>query len=409
MRSTRDLASRVKFVWPRGSYGHAIGCDDVTGFVAHRFVRRTRLGIVAKLMRLRSFALLLPLAGLLAAGSLLQETAPTGARGLLAAGMVGSIAPIGVARARESAVAEATPTTDESSATAAMLHTLVGAAATDDAPAALAFDRAGTDVKETARVIDELAVVRWTVEERSSVAVVAGNWGMWPVDLRELNPELGDREWIEAGTQLVVHRADPRKPTLSCGRPNRGHLLEGIPLPEGPDWNIREHRPRVFGSRTTIESLLSAMRSYAAADPDAPPVRLGEISKRRGGRSNPHVSHRSGRDVDIGYVMRPSVQDSRNWWRTATPNNIDAFRTWKLMQALIATGEVQQIFMSAKLQRLVAREAAKELPADEVERMFSATNFDPKVHTIVRHEHGHRDHFHVRFGCEDGNIRCRKQ
>lgn len=384
----------------------------MTAFVARRYVWRTRLGIVAKLMRLRSLAVLLPFAGLLAAGSFAQETPKAGMRGVLAAGMAGSLAPIGVARAGDAAVADATPTTNEPSVTAAMLHALVGPAAPDEAPSALAFDRAGLDVKEPlsspAQPIDELAVVRWTVEERSSVAVVAGNWGMWPVDLRELNPELGDREWIEAGTQLVVHRANPRKPTLSCGRPNKGHLLEGIPLPEGPKWQIREHRPRVFGSRTTIESLLTAMRNYAAADPDAPPVRLGEISKRRGGRSNPHVSHRSGRDVDIGYVMRRSVQDSQHWWRTATPKNIDALRTWKLMKALIATGEVQQIFMSAKLQRVVAREAAKELPPDEVERMFSATNFDPQVHTIVRHEHGHRDHFHVRFACEDGNIRCRK-
>ncbi|HWB78403.1 MAG TPA: penicillin-insensitive murein endopeptidase [Nannocystaceae bacterium] len=360
-------------------------------------------------MRLRSLAVLLPFAGLLAAGSLVQETPSSGMRGVLAAGMAGSLAPIGLARAGDAAVAEPTPTTDAPST--AMLHALVGPAATDEAPSALSLDRAGMDVKEASpstNAIDELDVVRWTVDERSSVAVVAGNWGMWPVDLRELNPELGDREWIEAGTQLVVHRANPHKPTLSCGRPNKGHLVEGIPLPEGDDWKIRVHRPRVFGSRTTIESLLTAMRSYAAADPDAPEVRLGEISRRRGGRSNPHVSHRSGRDVDIGYVMRPSVQDSKNWWRTATPKNIDALRTWKLMKALIATGEVQQIFMSAKLQRVVAREAAKELPADEVERMFSATNFDPKVHTIVRHEHGHRDHFHVRFACEDGNIRCRK-
>jgi murein endopeptidase len=359
------------------------------------------LGIVSKLMRLRTLALLAPLLAFVVAGSLAE--APT--NGVLAAGVAGSLAPFASGRAEAADVPAPTVAT-EPFVPRETLRALLGSAAEDDRPSSLALDRAGSDPLPTH--VDELAIVRWTVEERMSLADVAGNWGMWPTDLRELNPELGKREWIEAGTKLVVHRADPRHPTLSCGRPNRGHLLSGIPLPEGDDWRIREHRPRVFGSRTTIEALLTAMRNYSAADPDAPDVRLGEISKRSGGRSEPHVSHRSGRDVDIGYVMRPSVQDSRNWWRTATPKNIDALRTWKLMKALIDTGEVQQIFMSAKLQRVVAREAAKELAPGQVERVFAALNPDPNVHTIVRHEHGHRDHFHVRFECEDGNIRCRK-
>lgn len=358
--------------------------------------------MVAGLMRLRSFAPLVPLLVFIGGGSL--TPAPRSST-VLAAGLVGSIAPIGLPGVPVDDVPEAAPPTWSSAP--AMEHVLARGGDLER-PTSLAFDRAG-DEAPRGSFVDELAEVRWTVEERMSVADVAGNWGMWPTDLRELNPELGNREMVEAGTALVVHRADPRKPTLSCGKPNRGHLVAGIPLPEGPDWELRVHRPRVFGSRTTVSSLLTAFRTYAAADPDAPPVRLGEISKRSGGRSEPHVSHRSGRDVDIGYVLRPSVRDTQHWWRTATPKNIDARRTWKLFEALIATGEVQQIFVSAKLQRLIAREAAKDLPPEQVAMLFSAVNTDPKVHTIVRHESGHRDHFHVRFGCEDGNIRCRKQ
>lgn len=256
---------------------------------------------------------------------------------------------------------------------------------------------------------EALDEVRWTVGRRMRLDEVATNWGMWVADLRELNPEIGRSEWVEANTSFVVHRRDRRKPTRSVGAPNRGHLLSGIPMPEGDHWRLREHRPRAYGSRTTIAALLEALHAYGAADPDAPPLRIGEISRRNGGRIAPHVSHRSGRDVDIGYVMKSNPDENERFWRMATGKNIDAPRTWAMISALIATGKVQQIFISAKLQPIIAREAAKTLAPEDVALVFSAMNPDPSVHTIVKHETGHRDHMHVRFVCEPGNLRCRTQ
>lgn len=253
----------------------------------------------------------------------------------------------------------------------------------------------------------ELQVVRWSIPHEMRVNEVALNWGMWPDDLRELNPEHADTKIFPSGTELVVHRADPRAPTLSIGAPNRGRLHSGIPLPEGPYWRLRDHRPRGYGAKNTITGLLTAMRAYGEAHPDGPPIRLGEISRRTGGKVQPHVSHRSGRDVDIGYVMKPSPLDDEHYWRRATARTLDAAKTWTLIKSLVATGDVQRIFISAKLQRLIAREAAKELAPAEIDLLFDAVNPDPRVLTLVAHEHGHMDHMHVRFKCETGNIRCR--
>jgi murein endopeptidase len=263
---------------------------------------------------------------------------------------------------------------------------------------------AGADAPDAG---DELGLVRWTVERDMRWNEVALNWGMWPDDLRALNPEHGDATAVPAGTALVVHRADPREPTISIGAPNRGRLRAGIPLPEGDHWRLREFRPRAFGARHTITALLTAFRAYGDAHPDGPDIRLGEISRRTGGRAHPHVSHRSGRDVDIGYVMKPSPNDEVHYWRRATARTIDGPKTWTLIKSLLATGRVQRIFISAKLQRVIAKEAAKELPPEEVNLIFSAVNPDPRVMTTIAHEHGHMDHMHVRFDCERGNPRCR--
>ncbi len=265
------------------------------------------------------------------------------------------------------------------------------------------------EVEAPAVAADELDEVRWTVERGMRLDELATNWGMWVDELRELNPELDGVKWVDAGASFVVYRRDVSKPNRSVGAPNRGRLLGGIPMPEGAHWQLRGHRPRAYGSRTTIGALVDALRAYGAADPAAPPLRIGEISRRSGGRIAPHVSHRSGRDVDIGYVLADNPDKDERFWRPATAKNIDAPRTWAALSALIETGRVQQVFMSSRLQPVIAAEAAKRLPPEEVARIFSAMNPDPSIHTIVKHEPGHRDHMHVRFVCEPGNNRCRSQ
>jgi murein endopeptidase len=251
----------------------------------------------------------------------------------------------------------------------------------------------------------DLSEIRWTIGHAADLETVAVAWGVRTEHLRLLNPELPAEARLQPGTQLVVYRADRRHPTRSVGAVNRGHLRNGMPLPEGPHWRLRDHRPRAYGSRNTIEALLHAFAVYGARYPDGPPVHLGEISRRTGGRVEPHTSHRSGRDVDIGYVHKSRAPQDRHF-KIAKPKTIDGERTWYLVKALLATGEVQNIFMNYKLQRVVARWAAKELPRAEVERLFQSEHPDPSVETVISHETGHRDHMHVRFRCEEGNRRC---
>jgi murein endopeptidase len=377
-----------------------------------RFPARHRLGILATLRRLRALLSILAVGALASVASSLEPSMASPHRGYAPA----SLFAVKSAAAHSTSVVEATvegPSTPPAPAVTPATEPVL--AAVGDPMTAPSLAAPVEDPLEEpavdAAVVDaaELDEVRWSVERRMRLDEMATNWGMWVDDLRELNPELEDVEWVEAASSYVVYRRDPRRPTQSVGAPNRGHLLAGIPMPEGPHWRLREHRPRAFGSTTTIAALLEAMRAYGAADPDAPPLRIGEISRRAGGRIAPHVSHRSGRDVDIGYVMKVNPSENERFWRTADAKNVDAPRTWAFLQALIATGEVQQIFISAKLQPILAREAAKTLSREEVALIFSAMNPDPNVHTIVKHESGHRDHMHVRFGCERGNVRCRAQ
>ncbi len=251
----------------------------------------------------------------------------------------------------------------------------------------------------------DLSEVRWTVPKTMALSDLASQWGLSAKALRSLNPKLRGKRRAREGSELVVYAADPKEPTRSLGAPNSGKLKNGLPIPEGGAWRLRQRRVRLYGGTVMVESLLQAFEAYAAEYPDAEEIRLGDLSNRKGGRLSPHKSHRTGRDVDIGYVIRPEARGER-YWQRADEETFHAERNWFLIKALIETGNVQQIFMSSRLQKLIMPLAERELSPEQMARYFRRHNPDPGSPSIVKHWKGHLDHMHVRFRCEEGNARC---
>lgn len=249
--------------------------------------------------------------------------------------------------------------------------------------------------------------VRWTVVQGERVDMLASRWGLQLRQLVALNPELRGSQAVPAGAQLRVFERDEARPTRSIGAPNKGRLQSGLPMPEGAHWKLRERRTRTYGATNAIDAMVTAFSRYGQSFQDAPLVSVGEISGRRGGRAHPHSSHRSGRDVDLGYILLPGAEGKQ--WKRADEQNFDVEKNWALIKALVATGEVQVIFISGKLQRLLEPIARAELGAEEFGRYFRVPGQAPDHAPILRHWDGHRDHMHVRFRCEPGNTRCRSR
>ncbi len=253
--------------------------------------------------------------------------------------------------------------------------------------------------------------IRWTVDEPEQVDGVASRWGMHTRDLVALNPELRGLDRVTAGTRLTVYRRDAERPTRSIGAPNSGRLQHGMPLPEGRYWQLRERRTRAFGADNSIHAMVTAFNRYGQSFDDAPAILVGEISSRRGGPAAPHRSHRTGRDVDLGYILKPGTgaPPEHRHWKRANTENFDAEKNWALIQALVETGEVQQIFVSNRLQRLLRPVAREQLTDEEFARYFRVPGGDRDQMPILKHWDGHRDHMHVRFSCEQDNGRCRSR
>ena len=111
----------------------------------------------------------------------------------------------------------------------------------------------------------------------------------------------------------------PSRPSQAIGTPTHGRLERGVQLPvEGQDYltwdNVYKRVPnrgwRRWGTDRLIRFLLAVLRDYRTANPDAPQVLVGDLSREHGGPFGAnfgglgHFSHQNGLDVDVYYPRR---------------------------------------------------------------------------------------------------------
>ena len=108
----------------------------------------------------------------------------------------------------------------------------------------------------------------------------------------------------------------PQVASRALGAPNAGRLVNGLELPAGgPDWvtwdpvlkQVPNRAERRWGSDRLLSFLLYVLRDYRLANPHAPRVVVGDLSRPFGGPFGRafgglgHASHQNGLDVDVYY------------------------------------------------------------------------------------------------------------
>jgi murein endopeptidase len=199
-------------------------------------------------------------------------------------------------------------------------------------------------------------------------------------------PRLSDADFSErfrsAPTQLG---------SLSLGRPNRGFLFNPAQLTDSAE--IRVVNPKhAYGTEESVNALRQAVHEVNVRFPKTPRLAIGDLSDGDGGWISPHKSHQSGRDVDLGLYYA----DGSKWYTKATPQNLDADRSWALIVAMYRTGDLEYVFFDRSLHEPLREAAARDgTSPDIVECVFDGC---PKAAgAILRHTRGHRTHMHVRF------------
>jgi murein endopeptidase len=202
----------------------------------------------------------------------------------------------------------------------------------------------------------------------------------------------------------------PRARGQSIGSPWSGHLQDATRLLIGDGTYIR--RPnRAFGTRTTVEHVRRAVRATLGAFPKIHVLAIGDVSAEHGGWISEHQSHRSGRDVDVGFFYKHRPAGYPESFVRATDDNLDRAATWALLAHLLESydkdGGVQRIFLDYDVQGLLYRWAqANGVKASVLERIFQYPHGRGSGGGIVHHEPNHDNHFHVRYRCGRADLDC---
>lgn len=178
--------------------------------------------------------------------------------------------------------------------------------------------------------------------------------------------------------------------SISLGQPNAGLLLNGVQASE-----CEHYKPvapaSAYGTEETLSYLSAALARVHREFPGTEPLWLGHISAPRGGRLSPHVSHQSGRDVDISFFYTSNAA----WYRRATAENLDRARNWAFVRALITETDVEMILVDHSIAKLLREYAASQ--GEDPEWLASIFEGQNGLRAIVRHAPGHATHFHIRF------------
>lgn len=224
-----------------------------------------------------------------------------------------------------------------------------------------------------------------------------------PQLLADLDGAADSRTHASAGTSVAAKlpQVAIKSGSVSVGTPNRGKIVNSIALPENAKLYTVRKPDESFGSSHTLHNLQLAIANFRQASGYSGEVVIGAISKQGGGRLRPHSSHQSGRDVDIRLPLSNSKGSADN------VDDVDWDATWALLQAIVATGEVQYIFLSTSRQKHLYK-AAKRAGAskDMLERMIQYPRKSGSNDGMIRDESGHTAHFHVRFTCAPNETRC---
>lgn len=252
--------------------------------------------------------------------------------------------------------------------------------------------------------------VRYTVRRGGSLENVANLFKIFHHEILELNPGVAIDQELAPNTRVVIWSQKPGEKSESIGYPSDGSLAGAIPMVEGPGRRILAIGWKTWGKDTSIAMLDRVLDRWAERGGNVQPILVGNIANRTGGRLEPHSTHQSGRDVDLGYPQKLAAGAELNW-QEMTAANLDASETWELLFLLGETGAVEEIYIDREIQKLLYDHALRQelLSKTALAKWMEYPRPTGTPGTLITHVAGHTDHMHVRWSCTSGDNRCKSR
>ncbi len=242
------------------------------------------------------------------------------------------------------------------------------------------------------------------VRKGDSLSRIAKKYKTSVRNLERLNGLRGNpkktKRLMHPGKLVMVRLGDPKD--LLAARP---FLADWVELKTQKGYNIK--RPAAgYGRPFAMRLMLRAMCEFRRRNPDSGNIVVGDWSGRVGGQLGRHLSHRTGRDVDLSYFVagKPNLKH----FSKVTPATMDVALSWELVRALLDTHQIEFIFMDWTLQRAIYDYAvSKGFPENLLNQIFQYPEGRRVRSGIIRWARGHDNHIHVRFKCPKDDPKCR--
>ncbi len=163
-----------------------------------------------------------------------------------------------------------------------------------------------------------------------------------------------------------------------------------IPLPRAKWMNIL--RPRnAYGIQILCDTTYHSTRKIAEKY-DVQPALIKDMSRKFGGEIAGHLSHKDGRDVDVGnYVFTGSSYTSIFWRLGKTQMNDKTWQiNWDFITILQQDWPVTKIFWNKEYIREMRKYVYKLYGKEKGKEEWK------KYGRILQHANGHKNHFHIR-------------
>ena len=208
--------------------------------------------------------------------------------------------------------------------------------------------------------------------------------------------------WSSLGAEARERIDAVRAGAHGVGTPQDGVLVAGVAIPEGPGYELRFPNS-AWGTTFAVRHTLAALDRFSSSSDYPLPIKVGTMSRQRGGPVGGHESHQTGRDLDVRLPLRPTVPQGL----PPTARRTDWKATWELIRAFAQSDAVQVIFLDYAMQKRVHK-AALAAGASEAElaKLLQWPRGSASNEALVRHEPGHEHHIHVRYSCGPAEPEC---
>lgn len=241
---------------------------------------------------------------------------------------------------------------------------------------------------------------KYRVRRGDTLSQIAAHRGTTVNTILALNPGLKPNR-LKRGETILVPRPKveppPRKMPLACP----GKIVQ---IKSQQTYRVRNRR-FAWATAYTADAIRRGFTMVRQRHGSAVRARVLDASRKSGGQLGHHLSHRTGRDVDITYFQESCgragcpVIDCR-------PERLDVKRQWTLFRYWLDNDDVEYLFVDHSLQKVLYEHAKKEGATEEqLKEWFQYPRSTSARTGIIRDWPGHRNHVHVRFReapCEDG-------